>query len=189
MQHQSKHYPNKVRLIAGRWRGRYIAVPSSVVRPTPNRIRESLFNCLQHHIRGSHCLDLFAGSGALGFEALSRGAAKVSFIDNNVHVIKHLQETQQALQAAEVDIQRGHAPQCLSALRGPFDIVFLDPPFHQNCLPACIDALSELLTAGAFVYTEYAKDEPLPPFPQHWQCHHQSQAGEVCYTLYRITNR
>src|SRR5689334_13621175 len=118
-----------IRIIGGTWRGRKLLVPDVPhLRPTPDRVRETLFNWLAPVLPGAHCLDAFAGSGALGFEALSRGAAQVVMVDESPVVIKHLQAQAVILKTTQAEIYRANVPQQLKKPAKPFDIVFLDPP-------------------------------------------------------------
>lgn len=153
---------NTLRIVGGRWRSRRIRFEDAEgLRPTPDRVRETLFNWLQGEIVGAVCLDAFAGSGALGFEALSRGAAKVVMLEKNPRQYRALQASVQLLQAEEAVLVQGDALALLKrdASWWPacgFDGVFLDPPFHRSLLPAVCERLlaRSLLKPGAFVYVE-----------------------------------
>lgn len=137
---------NQLRIIGGGWRRRRLSFPNVPgLRPTPDSMRETLFNWLQGHIAGSRCLDLFAGSGALGFEALSRGAAEVVLVEKHPVVIKALYNNLALLGAKHAQIVHADALQYLDKTTEPFDFIFLDPPFYQNLLPP---VLSILLTKG-----------------------------------------
>lgn len=178
-----------VRIIGGQWRGRKLCFPDlPELRPTPNRVRETLFNWLAPHIVGAHCLDLFSGSGALGFEALSRGAASVLMVDQSAVVIKKLRENA-ALLGAEKTTQFycGKAPDDKIPVQDRrFDIVFLDPPFHQNYLPRCCEWLerTHCLAPNTLIYIEVESSLPLPlPIPAHWALLHNQKAGQVRYCL------
>jgi len=136
---------NSVRIIGGAWRGRRVSFPDSPgLRPTPDRIRETLFNWLQHSVANARCLDLFAGSGALGLEALSRGAAELVFVEQAVAVARMLREQLARLEAstrgqvAEMGVAR-----FLRTPAAPFDLVFLDPPFGENHLTACGESAAQ----------------------------------------------
>src|SRR6185295_7503875 len=129
----------KVRIIAGEFRGRRLAVPSRPgLRPTPDRVRETLFNWLGQWLDGLSCLDLFAGSGALGFEAASRRAARVVMVEHDRDVFSHLKSVKQTIKAAQVELVLGDAFDYLRKAHDRFDLVFLDPPFRQNALPAAL---------------------------------------------------
>ncbi len=180
---------NRVRLIGGSWRGRVLAFSDAPgLRPTPDRVRETLFNWLQPVLPGSHCLDLFAGTGALGFEALSRGAANVTLVEQSSPVAAQLRANAARLAATGAQVLECDA---LSFLRQPparpFDIVFLDPPFHQGLVARTLEALSRpgVLAPVAFVYVESGADEPEPVVPPAWSLHRDKRAGHVAYRLFR----
>lgn len=172
---------NRVRIIGGDWRSRLIHFPDTAgLRPTPDRVRETLFNWLGQRLDGKTCLDLFAGSGALGFEALSRGAAHVVMVEQSQSVVRSLTENARRLGATSADILNADA---LQYLRGPkrcFDIVFLDPPFNQPLLPAVLALLRPWLAPGASVYMEY---EPGRDPNTEWKILKQSRAGQVKFQL------
>ena len=171
----------KLRIIAGDYRGRRIAVPSKPgLRPTPDRVRETLFNWLGQRLDGLACLDLFAGSGALGFEAASRGAARVVMVEHDRAVSAHLERTRALVGARQVEIVQGDAFGYLAQRGGKFDVVFLDPPFRQNALPAVLERLPARLAALARVYVEAAA--PLEPGAA-WRELKRSRAGQVSYQL------
>jgi len=184
---------NSVRIIGGGWRGRRISFPDVPgLRPTPDRVRETLFNWLQHDIAGARCLDLFAGSGALGLEALSRGAKELIFVEQSVAASRALQE-QLARLGGE---RRGHVVEMGAAryLRGaapPFDIVFLDPPFGRDALAEYIPLLDSghWLNPGSQVYLENEKAAGAPVLPAHWELLKSKSAGEVGYHLARVSSR
>jgi 16S rRNA (guanine966-N2)-methyltransferase len=171
----------KIRIIGGEYRGRRIAVPERRgLRPTPDRVRETLFNWLGQTLDGKSCLDLFAGSGALGFEAASRGAARVVMVENDRDVFAALKKTLELIAARQVDLVLGDAFEYLKKTTERFDVVFLDPPFRQNALPALLERLPERLAPGARVYVE--APEALPP-AQSWRELKRSRAGQVSYQL------
>ncbi len=184
---------NQLRIIGGDWRGRKLAFPDRPgLRPTPDRVRETLFNWLSPVIRQARCLDLFAGSGALGFEALSRGAAKVVLVDSQVQVIAGLQQNIDLLQAAErVRLQQCEALEYLQALKDCFDLIFLDPPYHQGLLQPCIDRLyeQEALSRQGYLYFEANRDETLPCLPAAWAIHRQKSAGQIAYYLVQYADQ
>jgi len=179
---------NKVRIIAGKWRGRKIKFPDSVeLRPTHDRIRETLFNWLAPHTEGAVCLDLFAGSGALGFEALSRGAAKVVFVDSDKEVVEALQENAAMLEAQNCDINLGKFPDDLPHFSPQmFDIVFLDPPYRKNYVQAAADWLEKhnCLKPNAMIYIECEKELKSVPVPSSWQLKRQKFTSSLQYCLY-----
>lgn len=181
----------EVRIIGGEWRGRKLHFPQfEGLRPTPDRVRETLFNWLQFELAGRRCLDLYAGSGALGFEALSRGAAEVVFVERDAGAVKAIRDA-----LARLACDRARVEQCdaLDWLGGPgrggppFDIVFLDPPYGGSMLPATIAALasSGCLAPGAWVYLEDAADRGVPAVPPSWQLLRSKRAGDVGYHLAR----
>jgi 16S rRNA (guanine966-N2)-methyltransferase len=170
----------RIRIIAGAYRGRRIAVPEAAgLRPTPDRVRETLFNWLGQSLEGMSCLDLFAGSGALGFEAASRGAARVTMIEHDRKVFELLKKTRDTIGASQVELICDDAYAYLKRSRETFDVVFLDPPFRQNALPAVFKQLG--LAPGARVYVE--ADEPFAP-GAGWQELKRSRAGQVSYQLF-----
>lgn len=177
--------PGALRIIAGEWRGRRIAIPEGTpVRPTPDRVRETLFNWLRETIEGARCLDLFAGTGALGFEALSRGAAEVWLVEQDARLAARLQETAAAFQASPRIVRRD----VLAFLREPatqrFDIAFLDPPYALPVEPF-LELLRAWLAPGADVYVERARADGLPAVPgASWV--KRSHAGGVEYGLLRF---
>lgn len=188
--HSPKSQRGTFRIIAGQWRGRRLAIPAvAAVRPTTDRIRETLFNWLQPTIIGSRCLDLFAGSGALGFEALSRGAASVTLVDSDPTVIAQLHDHRQRLQASGATIVQSAAHPFLAQQREPFDTIFLDPPFADRALPQLLEqiAATQRLRLGGRIYAESADplEEQLTPA---WQLYRQQRAGGVWYGLIQSTD-
>jgi len=171
----------RIRIIGGEFRGRRIAVPDRAeLRPTPDRVRETLFNWLGQKLEGRSCLDLFAGTGALGFEAASRGAARVVMVEHDRAVFEALNRTKATIGASAVEIVRDDAFAYLARTAERFDVVFLDPPFRQNALPALLEALPARLAPGARVYLEAAR--PLEPDPS-WRELKRARAGQVSYQL------
>lgn len=183
----SKHLKtNVVRIIAGRWRGRKITFPDlPSLRPSPDRVRETLFNWLQMHIVDARCLDCFAGSGVLGFEALSRGAKQVVFVDNDPLVLKALEFTKGHFHAENAVVRQGVMPMDLKRFQEKYDLIFLDPPFAKDLIPASIDALfrSQCLSEGGLVYIETELTPEKLILPETWEIIHQSHAGKVYYYL------
>jgi 16S rRNA (guanine966-N2)-methyltransferase len=181
---------NRLRIIGGQWRGRKLEFPAiDAIRPTPDRVRETVFNWLQNDIAGARCLDLFAGSGALGFEALSRGAAHVVFIDREPRVGQYLRETLKRLNAKTGEVCVADASRWLTAPAQPFDIVFLDPPFDSNLLAGICRCLEERgwLMPEALIYIESAASNGLPVLPSSWVVIKNKTAGQVSYHLARRT--
>lgn len=178
-----------MRIIAGRWRGRRIAFPDGdALRPTPDRVRETLFNWLQPVIADARCLDLFAGSGALGFESLSRGARLAVFVERERLSCEQLRATAATLQADAVNIECADALQWLQG-RVPtaFDIVFLDPPYASGALSRVCELLATRgwLAPGASIYLEAPADAPLSFLPAAWTVVRSKRAGQVGYHLAR----
>jgi 16S rRNA (guanine966-N2)-methyltransferase len=160
--------------------------PVEAIRPTPDRVRETLFNWLQQRIVGSVCLDLFAGSGALGIEALSRGAGHVTFVERDARVTRHLAATLERLQTSDGAVVTSDALAYLKAPHGErpgFDIVFLDPPFAAPVLPEVFSLLGPHLAPDACVYVECPARSALPALPAGWSVYRSKRAGEVGYHL------
>jgi len=181
--HSSKGSQGKsrVRIIGGEHRGRRIAVADRPgLRPTPDRVRETLFNWLGQRLDGLACLDLFAGSGALGFEAASRGAARVVMVENDRAAFLALEEARKAIGFSAVELIRGDAFDYLVRSDGVFDVVFLDPPFGQNALAAALERLPRRLAPRARVYLE--APEPLEA-GAGWDELKRARAGQVSYQL------
>ena len=169
----------KIRIIAGEYRGRRIAVPDRPgLRPTPDRVRETLFNWLGQSLEGLACLDLFAGSGALGFEAASRGAARVVMVEQDRAAFGVLRTSLDLLKAKQVQLVFDDAFAYLKRSKHSFDVVFLDPPFRQNALPAVFRQLR--LQRGARVYVE--SGEPYEA-GESWHELRRARAGQVSYQL------
>lgn len=180
---------NQVRIIAGTWRGRRLRFADGPgLRPTADSNRETLFNWLQPLLPGSHCLDLFAGSGALGLEAASRGAASVLLVERNRKAAAQLRDNVGLLEAGDrVRVHNGDAVALLRGAGHPVDVVFLDPPFAGDLLePAC-----RALTAGTWlrpgtrVYVEHARQHP-PPVPGDWHELRSRTAGDVTMRLFSV---
>ena len=172
---------NRVRIIGGAWRSRLIAFPSRQdLRPTPDRVRETLFNWLGQDLTGKTCLDLFAGSGALGFEAASRGARRVVMVERDAQTVRALGASRDALQAAAVELKRADALEFLRDGVDVYDVVLLDPPFRAELWPRLAPLLPRLLAPEAMVYYESAVRPDLAP---DWVVHRQGQAGQVRFQL------
>ena len=179
---------NQVRIIGGEWRGRKLHFPQSLgIRPTPDRVRVTVFNWLQMHLAGRRCLDLYTGSGALGFEALSRGARETVFLDTDPEVVRYVVQMLQTLRCERGHAVRMDARTYLSQPPDPFDVVFLDPPFADRALPELCAMLETRgwLSPGAFVYLEDSAASGEPVLPQGWTLHRSKHAGEVGYHLAR----
>lgn len=184
----SSNNHNRVRIIGGEWRSRILRVsPSADVRPTPDRVRETLFNWLQGPVTGARCLDLFAGSGALGLEALSRGAAAVVALELDPHAATAIRQNCEALQTTKLQLMQRSAVEWLqhNASGQRFDIVFLDPPFAAGLYATCMELLQQQqwLSPGALVYLE--SEQPLDQLalPANWQMIRHKRAGAVHFGL------
>ncbi|HEX4377169.1 MAG TPA: 16S rRNA (guanine(966)-N(2))-methyltransferase RsmD [Steroidobacteraceae bacterium] len=178
-----------MRIVAGRWRGRRFRFPAADIRPTPDRVRETLFNWLQPRIVGARCLDLYAGSGALGLEALSRGAASVAFVENQRLVAEALRALLHEWQATGAQVTCAEARHWLGqgvSRTERFDLVFLDPPYaasRDGELSVVLALLRQgLLASDARIYVEHAKADPEPPLAGFRQLR-TGTAGEVRYHL------
>ena len=173
--------PNTVRIIGGLWRSRILEFPDVAgLRPTPDRVRETLFNWLGRDLTGLACLDLFAGSGALGFEALSRGAASVIMVEKNPAVLRALRDNAQKLGATGLTVVRGDALEFVRGARSRFDVVFVDPPYRLGLQTAALALVRGLLVEGARVYAE--SEAALQP-PQGWAILKHARAGKVHFHL------
>ncbi|KHF24412.1 16S rRNA (guanine(966)-N(2))-methyltransferase RsmD [Solemya velum gill symbiont] len=183
-------HKNSLRIIGGEHRGRRLQfVAPEGLRPTTDRVRETLFNWLQNRIQGARVLDLFAGSGALGFEAASRGAREVMLVEMNRQVCEVLRQNAALLDSPDVDIrvQQRDARKFLQQSDGSsFDIVFLDPPFRKNLLQPVIELLESdgWLADDALIYIEQGSDEPEAQLPPSWKPLKEKSAGQVRYQLF-----
>lgn len=179
---------SQLRIIGGEWRGRKLQfAPVEGLRPTGDRLRETLFNWLQFRLPGARCLDLFAGSGALGLEALSRGAGSVDFVELNRQAAETLRGQLQLLQCDRGQVHNCSAAQFLQGAAGNYDIVFVDPPFAGDLWTETLAALVPLLAPGALVYVETPRDT-LPLLPPSWQLEKDKRAGQVCMRLLRASS-
>ncbi len=193
---------SEIRIIGGIWRSRKIRFPKIPARPTPDRVRETLFNWLEPVIHNARCLDLFAGTGALSFEALSRGAAEVLCIEKDPLSIDTLEENKKSLQAhgmqiihmdvmhwlvSQTELYAKSATQSEHTL--PFDIVFVDPPYAAALLPGCFKALEPLLKPQTFIYFEHNAPVTSDELPQSWELLRQKKAGQVYYHLVQKSPR
>lgn len=176
----------RVRIIGGSLRNSRLEVPDFPgLRPTSDRVRETLFNWLQPVVGGARCLDVFAGTGALGIEALSRGASAVTFVERELRLVAALKANLMRLKVA-AQVVGDDAQRWLQAGGTPFDVVFLDPPFALEAW-AGVAALLEQggwLAPAAWIYVESPRGAA-PELPASWQGHRQAQAGEVNYAVYR----
>ena len=183
---------NSIRLIAGQWRGRRLPVLDKPgLRPTTDRVRETVFNWLMTEVADTRCLDLFAGTGALGLECLSRGAKFVQFVERDRQVSAALQQNLDSLNAGErAQCWTGTAGDFLSSHQSTemFGLVFLDPPFADAAVTNIAQQLDEsgCLRSDALVYVETDNDQPPPLLPERWQVYRSKSAGQSRYELYSL---
>lgn len=180
--------PGRVRIIGGQWRGRrleFAAVPG--LRPTPDRVRETVFNWLAPQLQGARVLDLFAGSGAFGLEALSRGAGEAVLVDADHRVVDSLRKQAATLQAEHLQVVHSDVSAYLAGPASRFDVVFVDPPYGRGLLAPCCQALQQggWLKPGAWVYLEAETALAEPPLPAGWEWLRSKRAGQVGYHLAR----
>lgn len=180
-----------MRIIAGRWRGSRLAVADVPgLRPTSDRVRETLFNWLMPYLPGAQVLDAFAGSGALGLEAASRGAAQVLLLEREPRLVQSLAQQMQKLEGAHetISVMQGDTLALLPTLAQQgqkFDIAFIDPPFAENLWDGVLPRLLPLMNTGAMLYVEMPKNAPPAALPQDWQLHREIATREMVGRLYR----
>lgn len=178
----------QIRIIGGQWRGRKLPVPESPgLRPTTDRVRETLFNWLAPSIVDASCLDCFAGSGALGLEALSRYAANATLLEMERGVAQQLQKNLATLKASNAKVVNTNTLAFLAQAGAPHDIVFVDPPFRKGLLEETLKLLENngWLSDEALVYIESEVENGLPPVPMNWHVYREKVAGQVAYRLYQ----
>lgn len=180
-----------LRIIGGQWRGRkleFMAVEG--LRPTPDRVRETLFNWIQPYIADARCLDLFSGSGALGLEALSRYAESATFVDLHSITTRQLQSNLQKLKTNAAEVIQADVLEWLDSRQADmeprYDIVFMDPPFRKGFVEPCCELLESrnLLAENAIIYVETESELGPPNVPETWREHRSKRAGQVTYRLY-----
>ncbi len=179
---------NQIRIIAGEWRSRQIRFSDQAgLRPTPGRIRETLFNWLQYDTQGSHCLDWYAGSGALGFEAASRGAKQVVMVENQPQACQDIRQNMDQLNASQIHLIAQDADQYLAQNHTQFDLVFIDPPFRKEMAinSACLLEQHQCLLPAAKIYLEVEAGNELKGLPENWQLLKTKKAGDVLSCLYQ----
>lgn len=179
---------NQLRIIGGSWRGRRVSFPDAEgLRPTGDRVRETVFNWLQPYVPGARCLDLFAGSGAMGLEALSRGAAAVTFVERSRAVADAIRQSLAMLGDRAGRVLNMDADRYLAGAAEPYDVVFLDPPFASDIIGSCCARLEAggWLAENALIYLEQDRSRPLPALPAGWSLHRSGQAGQVAFHLAR----
>lgn len=182
----------KLRIIGGEWRGRKLEFPNLPgLRPTPDRMRETLFNWLAPYVSGARCLDLYCGSGALGFECLSRGAAGVTMVDKAAAVERSILSNRTLLASDKARFVRADALDWLSHTNfvAPYDIVFVDPPYQQALLEPTLAALQQgqAIRQNSWIYTE-APQQFAVPAPAGWELYRGKQAGNNRYCLFSVHN-
>lgn len=177
----------KVRIIGGEWKGRKLNVlDRQGLRPTTDRIRETVFNWLQWHIPARRCLDLFAGSGVFGIEAVSRGASFAQLIEKDRQAAHNLRQQLQILKTDKIELIQTDAIKLLQTPpEQPFDIVFIDPPFRQNLLETCCQTLEQnhWLSSQTLIYVEMEQELSTIKFPENWHIIRDKKAGQVHYCL------
>lgn len=176
-----------IRIIAGKHRGRKLPViMANGLRPTTDRVKETVFNWLMPYIQDSKCLDCFAGSGSLGFEALSRGAKQVDFVELNKNAAQQIKNNIKQLKADNAFLHQQDALNYLSHNQQPCDLVFIDPPFRQDMIEQCLNLLNQgWLSADALIYIEMEKELNSLAVPANWQLLKSKKAGQVHYCLYQ----
>jgi len=178
--------PGSVRIIAGRWRNSRLEVADTVgLRPTSERVRETVFNWLQPRLPGARCLDLFAGSGALGLEAASRGAAQVLLIERDPRLVQRLRASVERLKATQVRVLDADANAWLASASERFDVVFVDPPFALDLWNRTLASLAPVLADDARVYVEASPDATIA-VPAGWSLLREGRTREVRYALYAV---
>ncbi|TDR14271.1 16S rRNA (guanine(966)-N(2))-methyltransferase RsmD [Marinomonas communis] len=185
----SKGGASKLRIIGGEWRSRQLPIIElDGLRPTTDRVRETVFNWLSFEVPGARCLDLFSGSGALGLEALSRGAKECTFVELNRSVAQQIERNLSTLQASNGTVYNTDALSFLQANPAPFDVIFLDPPFRKGLLEQVLPKLDERwLAANAYIYIERESEAQLSQLPDHWQLKKEKRAGQLTFALYQVS--
>ncbi|ENY8012564.1 16S rRNA (guanine(966)-N(2))-methyltransferase RsmD [Vibrio fluvialis] len=188
---QKRAPSGQVRIISGLWRGRKLPVHDAEgLRPTTDRVKETLFNWLAQDIPHARCLDLFAGSGGLGFESASRQADKVTMLEMNPQAFAQLKTNIAALKASNIEAVNTDTLAYLKQPGQAYDVVFIDPPFRQGLLQETVQLLERngWLAANAMIYIESEKELPLTELPESWQLYREKLAGQVCYRLFERTS-
>jgi len=176
-----------IRIISGKYRGRKLPVlMAEGLRPTTDRVKETVFNWLMPYMQQSKCLDCFAGSGGLGFEAFSRGADSVTLIELNKAAAQQLEQNKTLLKANEITIKQMNTLEFLKSCSQRFSIVFIDPPFRKGLIEETIQLLNNnLLEQDALIYIETGSEEKITVIPSNWQLLKEKKAGQVAYRLYQ----
>ena len=177
-------HPQSIRIIGGKWRSRKVSFSSrSEIRPTGDRIRETLFNWLTHEINGASCLDLFSGTGILGIEALSRGASNLTFIEKNKDIAANLEHNLALLQADHFVLLVAEAMEYLNTTNQVYDVIFLDPPFGGKHLQQALKTIVERQIGAGFIYIESETISTFDLLPDNCRIYRQKKAGQVHYGL------
>ena len=185
----AKKSGSRLRIIGGKWRSRMLPIADAEgLRPTTDRVRETLFNWLQPSIYGAKVLDVFAGSGALGFEALSREAESAVLLEKHKQAAKNLSDNAKTLGATNAQVFQTDALTWLKTCDQRFDLIFLDPPFNKGLLPNCIDLINDhnLVGQNGWVYIESESELSDLPIPKHWHLHREKKAGMVMLRLFQV---
>lgn len=187
---QKKQNLGEIRIIGGDFRGRKLPVLDQPgLRPTSDRVKETLFNWLQFEIPGASCLDLFAGSGSLSFEALSRGASHVTLLELNAQNAQVLQQNIDKLKLGNANLIQADSLQWLSQpVQNAFNVVFIDPPFHQELLQKTVDLLfaNGFVDSDSLLYLEQENTLNWPNLPDGWELYREKQTSQVKYALCRF---
>jgi len=188
----AKNTGSRLRIIGGKWRSRMLPiVDAEGLRPTTDRVRETVFNWLQPSLYGAKVLDLFAGSGVLAFEALSREAKSAVLIEKNKQAARNLNENAKTLGASNAQIVNTDALNWLATCDQTFNVIFLDPPFSKGLLPSCIELINDkdLIETNGWVYIESESDLRDLPIPRHWHLHREKKAGIVVLRLFQVEEK
>ncbi len=182
---------SKLRIIGGEWRSRQLPILDiEGLRPTTDRVRETVFNWLNFDIPGASCLDLFSGSGALGFEALSRGAKDCTFVELNRNVAQQIKQNLATLQSNNGTVVNNDALSFLQSTPHTFDVIFLDPPFRKGFLEQVIPMISsDWIKPNGYLYIERESESSLDCLPEHWQLIKEKRAGQLTYALYQVVQK
>ncbi len=185
----ASHSSGQIRIIGGQYRSRKLKVHDiEGLRPTTDRVKETVFNWLMNDVANALVLDCFAGSGGLGFEALSRYAQQVTFIEKSQQASRQLVENIKILKAANANVIENDCLTALSKITNPFDLVFIDPPFRKGLAQLCCDSLGQrqLLKRGALIYIEVESELPALKLPENWQQIKCKEAGQVRFELWQV---
>jgi len=187
---QKRPQSGQVRIISGLWRGRKLPVHDAEgLRPTTDRVKETLFNWIAQDVPNARCLDLFAGSGGLGFECASRQAESVTMLEMNPQAFSQLKANINTLNASNIEAINTDSLAYLRQTGTPYDVVFIDPPFRKGLLDEALLHLEDngWLANNAMIYIETEKELSLPELPESWQLYREKSAGQVCFRLFERT--